>query len=76
MTEVDDMMENVKRLSVPVTIAVSAGVARFVFSDQRSFYSFLRGVFIAAFVGLLGGYALQDVHMGEGAANYSSARAG
>lgn len=55
-----------KKLLVPVIISLMAAVARFAFSQQRTFWSFLRGVAIAGFVGLMTSLGIHDLALSEG----------
>lgn len=61
----DDFAAYARKLLIPVTIAVMGGFARFAFSENRSFVSFIRGVVIAAFVGVMVSLALQDTFLSE-----------
>lgn len=56
----------IQKLTIPVTIALMAGLARFAFSEQKSIWTFFRGMLIASFVGLMTGNGLQDSGLGDG----------
>lgn len=60
-----DYEELQKKLMIPVIISLMAAVARFAFSQQKSFLSFLRGVAIAAFVGLTTALGIHDTALSE-----------
>lgn len=62
----DEYSELLKKLTIPVTISLMAGFARFIFSDNKSLLTFLRGIFIAGFVGMMTGFGLQDAAFSEG----------
>ncbi len=61
----DDFLAFARKLIIPITIAVMGGFARFAFSNNRSVWGFLRGVIIAAFVGVMVSLALQDTFLSE-----------
>lgn len=63
---VDEYSDLLKKLTIPASISLMAGLARFVFSDNKSLLTFLRGMFIAGFVGMMTGYGLQDAELSEG----------
>lgn len=55
-----------KKLALPLAIALSAGVARTIASgESRSFGQFLQGLFIAGFVGSMTALALAQTSYSE-----------
>jgi len=61
-----DDQELQKKLLIPAGSILAASIARFAFSEKRSFWTFLRGVAIAGFVGLMTSLGIHDVAMEEG----------
>lgn len=64
MEDIEDLF---KKLMIPAMISLMAGLARFFFSDKRSIWGFLRGVFLASFFGFMTGLGLQDTGLSDGA---------
>lgn len=55
-----------KKLALPLAIALSAGIARSITSgEQRSFRQFMQGLFLAGFVGSMTALAIQPLPYSE-----------
>ena len=58
--------EWIKKLLLPVSIALTAGVARTILDgERRTFGEFFRGLFLAGFVGALVALALSNTSFSE-----------
>ncbi len=62
----NDFNELIRKMTIPVIIALMGGLARFAFSGNRSFGAFIRGVIIAGFVGVMVTFALEGTLLAEG----------
>lgn len=62
----DEIQNAINKLGFPILLSIMASLARFMFSDKKSMFTFLRGVIVSSFAGAIVAMALEDTSYGEG----------